>query len=101
MPIVDSQQLSAREYTLLEAERDENRLSREHAITLKRLELEIKRADNEARVELKQLEAKWASWLRLPSLILRLPLFLVLGIAYCIAVIRKYDPPKKFWDLLQ
>jgi hypothetical protein len=71
-----------------------------HEITMKQLELAIKRADNEAKIELKKLEAKWASWLRLPSMIIKLPLYPLLGIAYIVAIAKKYEPSKRFWDLL-
>lgn len=71
-----------------------------HAIQMKEMELAIKREDNQAKIELKRLEAKWSSWLRLPSLIIRLPLYVILGIAYCISVAKKYEPSKRFWDLL-
>lgn len=98
--IVENAQLSPREQVLMEAEKEENRLSREHAIQLKQLELQLAREENASQIELKKLEAKWASWLKLPSLIIRIPLFILLGVAYIFAVCFKYQPQKRFWDLL-
>jgi hypothetical protein len=101
MSIVNNEQLTPREHLLMEAERDEARLAREHAIAMKKLELEVKRLDNYAKIELKQLESQWAAWLKLPSMLLMLPFYVLLGVAYCIATARKYEPSKRFFDLLQ
>lgn len=98
--ITENDQLTPREHVLMENERDEARLTREHAITVKQLELAIKREDNQSKIELKKLEAKWSSLLRLPSLIIRLPILFILSIAYIISVIRKQEPPKSFWSSL-
>ena len=101
MAIVDNPELTPREWTLLENERDENRLIREHAVAMKRLELEIERENNAAQIKLKELESRWQAWLRLPSLLIKLPLFILLGVAYIISVITKKEMPKRFWDLLE
>lgn len=101
MPILDNNELSPREHILMENERDEARLTREYAITIKRLELEVKRADNDGKIKLKELESKWSSWLKIPITIIRLPLYIIMGIAYCIAMIRKYEPSKNFWELMK
>lgn len=85
---------------LMEAERDEARLSREHAITIKQLELAIKREDNQAKIELKKLEAKWSSLLKIPSLIIKLPILFILSIAYIFSVLLKQEPSKSFWSYL-
>jgi hypothetical protein len=101
MPIYENNELSPREYVLLESQKEEARLSREHAIAMKKLELEVKRLDNYAKIELKQLESQWAAWLKLPGRLLLLPFYILMGVAYIVAVARKHDPGKRFWDLLQ
>lgn len=86
MSIVENEQLTPKEHMLLEAERDEARLAREHAVTMKRLD-----------IELAKLEAKWNSWLKIPMTIIRLPISFVLAIGYIAAVIRKQEPSERFW----
>jgi len=100
MAVFESNELSAREYVLLENERDENRLIREHAEGLKRLEIELQREKNQAEIELRKLEAKWASWLSLPKLVIKLPVYLLLGIGYIIQSIRNQNPTDNFWDFI-
>jgi hypothetical protein len=100
MAITENDQLTPKEHVLLEAEKEEARLAREHAVTIKQLELAMKRDDNQAKVDLKRLEAKWSSWLRIPSLIIRLPFLIILAFGFVVAAIRKHDPGKSFWSLL-
>lgn len=94
-------ELTPREHLLMEHEAEQARLVREYSLTAKQLELEIVREKNRAAIELKRLEAKWNTWLRLPALIIKLPVFLVLGVAYIFAVCRKIEPPKDFWNYLR
>lgn len=100
MPIVENEQLTPREHLLLEHEKDEHRLSREHAVRMKELEIQLARDKYQAQIELKRLEAKWSSLLRLPVIILKLPLHIVLALGYLLSVIRKQEPSKSFWTLL-
>ena len=78
----------------------------------KKLELEMraKQADasrwsqeraKQAELELAELEAKWLSWLKVPLTLVRLPLYIVLGIAVCIGMARKSDVPDKLYALLK
>lgn len=99
--MIDNGEVTPREHLTHQWEVENFEKQAAHAIHIKELELAIKREDNQARIELKKLEAKWGSWLRLPSLIVRIPLFILLGMAYCIATAKKYEPPKKFWQLLE
>jgi hypothetical protein len=55
----------------------------------------------QAELELARLEARWLSWLRIPITIIRVPLYLILGIGLCISLARKHEPPKDFWALLR
>lgn len=72
-----------------------------HAKEMKLLELELLREQNQAEIKLRELEAKWASWLRIPILIIKLPMFLLLGVAYCISMVTKKEMPRPFWKLLE
>lgn len=100
MPITENDQLTPREYVLMENERDENRLIREHAVTLKQLEITLAKENHQADIELKRLESKWASLLKIPSQIIKLPIFFILSFGYLLAVIRKQEPPKAFWTYI-
>lgn len=85
----------------MENERDEAKLTREHALAMKELEIKLMHEKYTAEVELKRLEAKWSSWLKIPITIVKLPIFMLFAIAYCIAVIRRVDPPKNYWNYLK
>lgn len=101
MPVLQNEQITARESVEHEWYEEEQRRMREHVVTLKQLELQIKREDNQAKIELRKLEAKWSSLLRLPSLLIRLPILFILSIAYIFAVLRKQEPSKDFWAYLK
>lgn len=99
--IYENESLSPREHILMENERDENRLVREHAEGMKRLEIQLQRDKNEAEIELRELEAKWSSWLSIPKTIIKLPVYVLLGIGYIVLCIRKQKPTEAFWKLLK
>jgi hypothetical protein len=101
MPIYDNTELTPKEHLLMENDNEQGRLIREYNITIKQLELEVQREKNMAAIELKRLEAKWSSLLRLPSQIIKLPVFLLLGLGYIVSVIRKTDVSKDFWNYLK
>jgi hypothetical protein len=52
-------------------------------------------------VEVRKLEARWSSWLRLPMAIVLLPIKFVLAFAIPISVITKKDLPDKFWEFMR
>jgi hypothetical protein len=66
-----------------------------------RLEAEFRMSEKEKEIELARLEAKWASWLKIPLVLIKLPVYLILALAYCIAVARKAEVPEDFWKLLK
>jgi len=88
--IVQREELTAAERERMQHEKDMYAMQNNHIRNIKELEL-----------ELATLEARWSSWLRIPITILKLPLYVVLGVAYCIAAGRKYEPPEAFWQLLK
>lgn len=59
--------------------------------------MEMKKLD----IELQKLEAKWSSWLRIPITIIKLPLYILMGIGYITHAIRKTEPSDNFWKLLK
>ena len=101
MSIYENPELTPREHMLMEHEAEQARLAREHSLALKQLEIQLTREKNQAAIELKKLEAKWSSWLRLPALILKLPVLFLLGISYICAVLRKSEIPKEFWNIIK
>ena len=89
--MIESQQtLSPRESLLMEAEKEEARLAREHDLAVRRLEL-----------ELTKVEMKWTQVYRIPTLIIKLPVYFLLGIAYVVGMARGIEPSDKFWDFIK
>lgn len=84
----------------MDADKEANRLAMEHAIAMKSLELNLARENNTAEIKLKELEAKWATWLKIPITIIKLPLYILLGLAYICSMFTRKEMPKRFWDLL-
>jgi len=66
-----------------------------------RLARESQERTKNAELELARIEARWLSWLRIPITIIKLPVYLVFGVAYCIAVARKHEPPDSFWRFMR
>lgn len=100
MAIQEDTMLTPKESIILEHETEEARLAREHAVRMKQLDLELAREKYKAEIELKKLEAKWSSWLRIPLVIIKLPVYLLLGLGYLLDAIRGNEPPKDYWKLL-
>lgn len=82
--------LSPRESLEMDYAKAENEAARVYNLEMKRLELEVEK-----------LQVRWGSLLRIPMTIIKLPLYILLGIAYVAAVIRKYDPGEDFRKLLK
>lgn len=93
-------EITPREIFLMDADKEANRLAMEHAIAMKSLELNLARENNTAEIKLKELEAKWATWLKIPITIIKLPLYILLGLAYICSMFTRKEMPKRFWDLL-
>lgn len=90
MTLVSSDVLTPRESVMMQAEQEENAFNRQYTIDMKKLE-----------IEQQQLEAKWASWLKIPITIILLPVKLVLGIGLAVSIAIGKDIPEKYWDLLR
>lgn len=100
MAIEQNAQISPRESVEHQWSLDEWDRQAQHAITMKNLEIELAREQHQAEIELKKLESKWASWLKIPLLIIKLPVFILFGFAYIVCAFTGYQPVKRFWDLL-
>lgn len=93
-------EITPREYTEHDWRVEEFEKQAAHVTHLKELDLEILREQHKAEIELRTLEAKWTSWLKIPLMIIKLPMLIILAIAYIFAIAFNYQPPKRFWDLL-
>lgn len=83
-------ELTARERAQMDHDKDMFALQANHVKEVKAMELEIART-----------EAKWTNILRLPLTLIRVPLLIVFGIAYCIAMVRDKEPSEDFWRLMR
>lgn len=83
-------QLTPREATEMEFTKAENEAARQYNLEMKRLELEVER-----------LQVKWGSLLRIPMTFIKLPVLVVMAVAYCICCARKVEPNDKFWNFLK
>lgn len=71
---------------------ESERADKEMAYGLKMKELDI---------EVQKLETKFSSLLRIPITIVKLPLLILMGIAYIVHAIVKIEPSQDFWKLLK
>lgn len=69
---------------------EDSRLAREYDITIRKLELQV----------IKE-QQKLDSWFKIPITIIKLPMYIVLGVGFIAAMIRKHDPGAEFWNLLK
>lgn len=101
MPIYENVELTPKESVLMEAQKEEAERSREHAVRMKELEIQFMKEKFAGEVELRKLEAQWNSWLKLPSMIIKLPLYVLFGIAYIVDSFKRGEPSKDFWKFIQ
>lgn len=83
-------QLSPRESEIMrhDAEREDKQM--EYGMKMKELDIEVEK-----------LQSRWLALLRLPLFILKIPLILLLGIAYIVHAIRGSEPSDSFYNLLK
>lgn len=90
----DNATLTPKESFMLEYDERMNDKQIAYGTKIKELELE----------EMK-LEAKWNTWLKIPIIIIKLPLLCIVGvlfgIAYIIHAVRGIEPSEKFWDIIR
>lgn len=83
MPIQTSSTLTPREYELQQYEKQMLELQMAHTIQVKQLE-----------IELQKLEAKWSAWIKLPMVLLTLPVRILFVIPLSIYAITKQEVPE-------
>lgn len=69
---------------------EENRLAREYDLQVRKMELDILKIEN-----------RWSAWFRIPLTIIKLPVYIVMAIAYGIAMARGVEPSENFWTYLK
>lgn len=83
-------QLTPREAYIYEYEKDQE---------IRNLDFTERMKDKD--IELQRLQAKWSAWLRIPLIIVKLPLLIILALAYIVHAIRGIEPSENFWNLLK
>lgn len=69
---------------------EENKLSRQHDLRVREMELEVMEKQNNL-----------STWFQIPKMILLLPLLILLGVGYIVAMIRGIEPGDRFWDIIR
>lgn len=79
---------------------------REHQEFINRKEMFEMQAQHELAVkdkelEVMKLEAKWSSWMKLPVMVLMLPVRILFGIAFICSVFVKKELPAEYWRVIK
>jgi len=90
MPIVNNESITQREVQEYEWQKEMFDKNAELKIKLK--ELEIKHL---------MVESKITSWFKIPVTIVKLPVYMLFGVGYCINAIRKIEPSENFWKFIK
>lgn len=90
MSIQVRETLTPREQMIYEQEKEAFKRQSEHAIAIKRLELEASK-----------LDSKIGAWFRLPIMIIKLPVYLLVGLALVVYAIRGIEPPELLVNLFK
>lgn len=82
--------MTAREREEFDQEREMFNLQSVHTLKAKDLDLKLAKT-----------ELKWQQIYRIPTLIIKLPVLIILSIGFIAAMARGKDPGDKFWDLFK
>lgn len=82
--------LSPKEYEEWNQRKEMFEMQAQHELAVKDKELEVMR-----------LEAKWASWMKLPVMVLMLPVRILFGIAFICSVFTKKELPPEYWRMVK
>jgi len=82
--------ISAAESTRHSWDEESQRQARQHDLAIRKLELEVLKT-----------EAKFNNWFKIPLVIIKLPIYLIMSIGFIVAMIRKHDPGEDFWRLMK
>lgn len=83
-------ELTMREREIFNQEKEMAQLQVEYNLKAKELELEVAK-----------IEARWSSLFQVPILIIKLPVFILFGIAYICSIFTKTELPDDFWRFLK
>lgn len=90
MVMIQRDQLTPREYELYNQRKEFFELQGQHELAVKEKELELMR-----------LEAKWNSWMKIPLVIITLPVRILFGIAFICSVFTKVELPAEYWRMVK
>lgn len=90
MAIQQREDISPREQIIHEWEREDFKLQSEHAVNIKKLDIEATK-----------LDSKITAWFKLPIRLLYLPVSLFLVLVLVIYAIRGKEPPQSLVELLK
>ena len=82
--------MTAREREEYDQQRELFNLQSSHTLKVKELELKLAKT-----------EMKWQQIYKIPTLIIKLPLLIILSVGFIAAMARGKDPGDKFWDLFK
>lgn len=88
--IQSSEVITPREQVLMEHEKEQMREARAHELRMKELDIEVQK-----------LEARVSSWLRLPIIIIKLPVYMIMAVAFCIMAARNREASQNFWNWIR
>lgn len=90
MAIQNSAELTPREYTIMQHDKEMLERQMQHAKDMKQLEIELQR-----------LEAKWSAWLRIPMILITLPVRILFVIPLTVYAITKQEVPEFYHKWLR
>lgn len=82
--------LTPKEYEEFNQRKEMFEMQAQHELAVKEKELELMR-----------LEAKWNSWMKIPLVIITLPIRILFGIAFICSVFTKVELPAEYWRVLK
>jgi len=82
-------QLTPREFQQMEYE---ERLWDKQA----KFNLEVKKLE----LEVAKIDTRWGAIFKIPTLIIKLPVYILLALGFIIYTVTKKEPPDKFWDFI-
>lgn len=87
---LQNENISVAESTRHSWEEEDNRLAREYDIKVRQMELDVLKIEN-----------RWSALLKAPLTIIKLPMYVIMAVGYCIAMARNHDVSKEFWNLFK
>lgn len=88
--ITNKSELSQREYEQMQHQKEMLEIQTLHTQKIKAIEYEVVK-----------LESKWASWLRIPITIVKLPILFVASVAFIVYAIRGTEPPENLISIFK